>query len=372
MRVRARICGAPGPVQALDGEIVSLGPAGSEDDFRRMRPGCRGQRLAGVLDGPPGPAAGSVQRGGVAGPGEFARQGGQRLRGEGGGGGMIEVDRHRPILPAPALWAAAGKERAGTRRWCRFDLHPAVVWGPGLRRVTSAMNASLITAANPALIVVTAIVLLAKTTRLGWLGHHHCGVGDAAHPRPGGRWPDGDRRRPADRRQGPAQARGAGHLLGSARAGPVAPTQGCPGQVSRRQDPGTALSGPRTPLLPERCDVERFHPPRVDPQSGRSPAEEGPVHGANHVRVAGGEAVEGAVQQQQAPAPVVGRAVALPRQEVRKGGRRVSAAGGSGGRRPRQRSAWARPVPRAASSAADRPLARAARSRHRGASRRPW
>jgi len=36
---------------------------------------------------------------------------------------------------------------------------------------TSAMNASLITAANPALIVVMAIVLLGeKTTRLGWLG----------------------------------------------------------------------------------------------------------------------------------------------------------------------------------------------------------
>lgn len=36
---------------------------------------------------------------------------------------------------------------------------------------TSAMNASLITAANPALIVVMAIVLLAeKTTRLGWFG----------------------------------------------------------------------------------------------------------------------------------------------------------------------------------------------------------
>jgi len=37
---------------------------------------------------------------------------------------------------------------------------------------TSAMNASLITAANPALIVVMAIVLLGeKTTRLGWLGN---------------------------------------------------------------------------------------------------------------------------------------------------------------------------------------------------------
>jgi drug/metabolite transporter (DMT)-like permease len=36
---------------------------------------------------------------------------------------------------------------------------------------TSAMNASLITAANPALIVVLAIVLLGeKTTRLGWTG----------------------------------------------------------------------------------------------------------------------------------------------------------------------------------------------------------
>jgi drug/metabolite transporter (DMT)-like permease len=36
---------------------------------------------------------------------------------------------------------------------------------------TSALNASLITAANPALIVVMAVVLLGeKTTRLGWLG----------------------------------------------------------------------------------------------------------------------------------------------------------------------------------------------------------
>ena len=90
-----RVRGAPGPVQALDGKVVRLRAAGGEDDFRRMGAGCGGQRFAGVLHGPPGTAAGSVQRGRVAGPGQFARQGGQGLRGEGGGGGMIKVDGHR-------------------------------------------------------------------------------------------------------------------------------------------------------------------------------------------------------------------------------------------------------------------------------------
>ena len=102
MRVPRRVLGAAGPVQALDGQVVGLGAAGGEDDLGGMGAGRRGQHFPGVLHGAPGAAARSVQRGRVAGAGQFARQRRQRLRGEGGGGGMIEVDGHRPILPAAA------------------------------------------------------------------------------------------------------------------------------------------------------------------------------------------------------------------------------------------------------------------------------
>jgi drug/metabolite transporter (DMT)-like permease len=67
--------------------------------------------------------------------------------------------------------------RAVLRRWPALLLLSALGMSGytlllyGALGYTSALNASLITAANPALIVVMAIVLLGeKTTRLGWLG----------------------------------------------------------------------------------------------------------------------------------------------------------------------------------------------------------
>ncbi len=67
--------------------------------------------------------------------------------------------------------------RAVLRRWPALLLLSALGMSGytlllyGALGFTSAMNASLITAANPALIVVMAVVLLGeKTTRLGWLG----------------------------------------------------------------------------------------------------------------------------------------------------------------------------------------------------------
>lgn len=67
--------------------------------------------------------------------------------------------------------------RAVLRRWPALLLLSALGMSGytlllyGALGFTSAINASLITAANPALIVVMAVVLLGeKTTRLGWLG----------------------------------------------------------------------------------------------------------------------------------------------------------------------------------------------------------
>jgi drug/metabolite transporter (DMT)-like permease len=67
--------------------------------------------------------------------------------------------------------------RAVLRRWPALLLLSALGMSGytlllyGALGYTSAMNASLITAANPALIVVMAVVLLGeRTTRLGWLG----------------------------------------------------------------------------------------------------------------------------------------------------------------------------------------------------------
>ena len=129
-------------------------------------------------------------------------------------------------------------------------------------------------------------------------------------------------------------------------AAPAAPTAGAPepraaagrtavrpcrrhaGSPVMRQDAGTALPGLRAPLLPEIFDGERFDPPRVDPQGRGGPAEEGSVHGTDHVCVPGGEAMERAVHQHQSPAAVVRRAVALPRQEVRERAGTIGPAGG--------------------------------------------
>ena len=68
MRVRRGSCGAPGPEDALDREVVGLGAAGGEHDLagaavERLRDG-----LAGLLDDPAGVPAGGVQRAGVARP----------------------------------------------------------------------------------------------------------------------------------------------------------------------------------------------------------------------------------------------------------------------------------------------------------------
>ena len=123
MRRRRRVLAEPGPVQALDGEVVRLGAAGGENDFRRMRPGGCGKDFPRVLDGAPGAAARTVERRRVAGPGQFAGQRSQRLGGEGRGGCMIQVDGHGPILPAASslrLLPPACAKPPG-RAWCRFE-----------------------------------------------------------------------------------------------------------------------------------------------------------------------------------------------------------------------------------------------------------
>ena len=62
----ARIGGAPRPEQALDREVVALGPAAGEDHFGRPGVEREGDGLARFLDGAPGAPAARVQRGGVA------------------------------------------------------------------------------------------------------------------------------------------------------------------------------------------------------------------------------------------------------------------------------------------------------------------
>ena len=46
-----------GPVEPLDREVVGLGAAGGEDDLAGRAPSAGGERLAGLLDDPAGPAA---------------------------------------------------------------------------------------------------------------------------------------------------------------------------------------------------------------------------------------------------------------------------------------------------------------------------
>lgn len=93
-RENPRPCGvrvAPGPVQALHGEVVGLRAAGGEDDLtgpgaERLREG-----LAGFLDRAAGPAAGCVEGRGVAGGAEMRGECLDRLGEHRGGRGVVEV-----------------------------------------------------------------------------------------------------------------------------------------------------------------------------------------------------------------------------------------------------------------------------------------
>ena len=87
--------GAAGPQQALEGEVVALGAPGGPDDLARARAERRRQGLAALLDGGPGPAAGGVQRGGVAGAaGGLGDERLQRLRTQGRRRGVVQVRAH--------------------------------------------------------------------------------------------------------------------------------------------------------------------------------------------------------------------------------------------------------------------------------------
>ena len=179
--------------------------------------------------------------------------------------------------------------------------------------------------------------------------------------------------RPADRRQGPAQARGAGSPGASVRAGPVVPARGLPLQGSAksgsrslrsgRPDPGAALSDRALPCFLSSSMSSASTRPQVDPQSGGSPDEEGTVHGADHVGVArrrGDElgsstATDPRRRRRPGSSPV-------PPGSPRKGPAPAVPPAASGAACP-PAAASARPDAPAASSPADRPLARAAESR---------
>jgi hypothetical protein len=66
----ARVLAAALPVEALDGQVVRLGAAAGEDDLAGPAPERRGERLAGLLDQPPGdPAERASGRGDAESPG---------------------------------------------------------------------------------------------------------------------------------------------------------------------------------------------------------------------------------------------------------------------------------------------------------------
>ena len=81
------------PVQALDGQVVRLGAAAGEDDLARPRAEGGGERLAGLLDEPPGGPAGGVQRRRVADAAEARGHRLDRLGDHRRGRRVVEVDR---------------------------------------------------------------------------------------------------------------------------------------------------------------------------------------------------------------------------------------------------------------------------------------
>ncbi len=81
-----------GPVQALDREVVGFGAARGEDHLTGARAERGGEGFPRLLDGAPGPPAGGVQRGRVAGDGQLGGHRLHRLREHRGGGGVVEVN----------------------------------------------------------------------------------------------------------------------------------------------------------------------------------------------------------------------------------------------------------------------------------------
>src|SRR5262249_27537453 len=85
--------GGGGPVQALDGEVVRLGPAAGEDDLARPRAEHLGQLLPGFLHHPAGAAARGVQGGRVPQVAELGSHRGDRLGTHRRSRRVIQVDR---------------------------------------------------------------------------------------------------------------------------------------------------------------------------------------------------------------------------------------------------------------------------------------
>ena len=89
----ARVGGAPGPVDALDREVVGLGAAGGEHHLAGAAAERLRDRLAGLLDDPAGVPAGGVQRARVADVEQVRRHRLDRRGHHRRGGGVVEVDR---------------------------------------------------------------------------------------------------------------------------------------------------------------------------------------------------------------------------------------------------------------------------------------
>ena len=93
MRVRRGSSAQPRPVDALDREVVGLGAAGGEHHLARAAVERLRDRLAGLLDDPPGVSAGRVQRARVADLEQVRRHRLDRRGHHRRGGGVVEVDR---------------------------------------------------------------------------------------------------------------------------------------------------------------------------------------------------------------------------------------------------------------------------------------
>ena len=111
-----RVLRAPRPEQALDREVVRLGAAGGEHHLARPAAQRPRDRLARLLDDPPGVAARGVQRGRVADPAELRGHRRCSFGEDRRGRRVVEIDGHRlPRVRRSAVPLFVALRRALTR-----------------------------------------------------------------------------------------------------------------------------------------------------------------------------------------------------------------------------------------------------------------
>ncbi len=126
----ARVGGAARPVDALEREVVGLGAAGGEHHLAGPAAERLRDRLARLLDDPPGAPPGGVQRAGVADVEQVRRHRLDGRRDHRGRGSVVEVDGRAGHRTDQRTTCRRAGERPGAEAPGRPDVTCGTTWSP--------------------------------------------------------------------------------------------------------------------------------------------------------------------------------------------------------------------------------------------------